>query len=235
MKTIHHKIGLLFLLVTLLGHTSQAQSRSGWGPQTTGAVVGTGVGAVAGAVINKRNPAVGGVVGGVLGGASGYAIGKQKKKRWSPQAKGTAIGAGVGGAAGAIINRRNRVVGGLIGGVAGGAAGYAIGKHVDNKRKKEAAARAAAEQEALARAEAEREAAARVANTANNDLAPYVPTARTRSAVAATATPAVQPQALYNPKTAPVSYILREGFLPNESYGDPSTPYGESEYRRKSW
>ncbi|GAB3882377.1 YMGG-like glycine zipper-containing protein [Spirosoma agri] len=229
MKTIHNKL-ILFIGAILLGHSVNAQARLGWGPQATGAAVGTGVGAVAGAVINKRNPAVGGVVGGVLGGASGYAIGKKSKKRWSPQAKGTAIGAGVGGAAGAIINKRNRLVGGVIGGVVGGAAGYGVGKHIDNKNKKAAAA----EREAAARAEAEREAADRVAF--NSDLRPYVATSRTNGTTTRAATAiSPKPTALYNSNPAPASYILREGFLPNESYGDQATPYGDSEYRRKSW
>jgi hypothetical protein len=232
MRTIHNKLTLI-LLATILGHSIHAQTRLGWAPQTTGAVVGAGVGAVAGAVINKRNPAVGGVIGGVLGGATGYAVGKQKKKRWSPQAKGTAIGAGVGGAAGAIINKRNRVVGGVIGGVVGGAAGYGVGKVIDNKNKREAAARAAAEREAIARAEAEREAAARVSDPANADLKPYVATNRTNGTTPAA--PVVQPTALYNPKGSPASYILRQGYLPNESFGDQSAAYGDSEYRRKSW
>ena len=96
-----------------------------------------------------------------------------------------------------------------------------------------AAAKAAAEQEALARAEAEREAAARVNDPSNGDLKPYVCNSSYR--LVRTGVLRFKPTVLYTAQTLPVSYILKEGFLPNESYGDPSTPYGSSEYRRKSW
>ncbi|WP_332368304.1 hypothetical protein [Spirosoma telluris] len=32
-----------------------------------------------------------------------------------------------------------------------------------------------------------------------------------------------------------VSYVLKPGYLPNDTYGDPLSPYPTSEYRRKSW
>lgn len=235
MKTIRNWFTLV-ITTLVIGHSVEAQpisavkNRRSWSPQTKGTVIGTGVGAAAGAIINKRNRAVGAVVGGVAGGATGYAVGKYGR-RWSPQAKGTAIGAGAGAAAGAIINKRNRVVGGVIGGVAGGAAGYAIGKHVDNKRKKEAA-----------RLAAEREAAERVAATEAREELASGSMNRTYSVVAAT--PAnrakVRPSAtqapnLFATNTATVPYVLPGGFLVNESYGDPTTPYATSEYRRKSW
>ena len=221
MKT-NRNLALLILLTSILGQSVHAQS---WTPQAKGAVIGAGTGAAVGAIINKRNRTVGGVIGGVIGGAGGYAIGKQGKKRWSPQAKGAAIGAGVGGAAGAIINKRNRVVGGVIGGVAGGAAGYAIGKIKDNKNK-EAARIAAAN-----RAEAERNAAARAAGQTRvpDDSKPVVVSASIKEPSV------VQPVAMLaaHPNTA--AAMISAGYLENETYGDPSAPYGTSEYRRKSW
>lgn len=240
MKTIRN--GFMLMIATLVisssveaQQISDLRSLQSWSPQTKGAVIGTGVGAAAGAVINKRNRVVGAVVGGAVGGASGYAFGKYGRG-WSPQAKGTAIGAGAGAAAGAIINKRNRVVGGVIGGVAGGAAGYAIGKHIDNKQRKEAA-RLAAEREAAERAATERAAAAEE----REELASG---SRNRTYTVAAATPPNRAKAtqsvdqmpnLLAANTAPVPYVLPGGFLANESYGDTTTPYATSEYRRKSW
>ena len=83
----NHKFSMKAVLVALLfSSVAQAQTveevqniqnRRKWSPQAKGAVIGTGVGAAAGAIINKRNRVVGGVVGGVAGGAAGYAIGKR--------------------------------------------------------------------------------------------------------------------------------------------------------------
>lgn len=226
MKTSRN-LALLILLTSILGQSVQAQS---WTPQAKGTVIGAGTGAAVGAIINKRNRAVGGVIGGVIGGAGGYAIGKQGKRRWSPQAKGTAIGAGVGGAAGAIINKRNRVVGGVIGGVAGGAAGYAIGKIKDNKNK-EAARIAAAN-----RAEAERNAAARAAGqTRDPDSKPAVAATSVGGATSIKEPSVVQPVAMLAAHPNTSAAMISAGYLENETYGDPSAPYGTSEYRRKSW
>lgn len=148
----------------------------------------------------------------------------QEKKRWSPQAKGTVIGLGAGALTGAVINKRNRVVGGAVGGVIGGAAGYAIGKHKDNKNK-EAARIAAAN-----RAAAERVATAnRRAELARQEVA------RAKASAPAMASLAAQPTALYAAKGAAMPQLASSAFLPNNSYGDRSTPYSTSEYRRKSW
>ncbi len=241
MRTIQNRFVLL-LLTSILHHSVGAQAIRGWGPSTKGVAIGTGVGAAAGAIINKRNRVVGGVVGGIVGGTAGYAAGKYGN-RWSPQAKGTAIGAGTGAAAGAIINKRNRAVGGIIGGVAGGAAGYAIGKHVDNKRKAEAARvaaaqRAAEEREAAAR-EREAVAAREAAAQEQTELAKGSQN-RTYTATTAPEAPAKKGNTarlttVFDQPVAPVPYVLPAGLLPNESYGDSSTPYGDSQYRRKSW
>ncbi|WP_188815294.1 glycine zipper domain-containing protein [Hymenobacter cavernae] len=152
----------------------------------------------------------------------------QEKKRWSPQAKGTVIGLGAGALTGAVINKRNRVVGGAVGGVVGGAAGYAIGKHKDNKNKEAAriaaANRAAAERVAAAnrRAELARQEAARAKSG-------------TSAPASAASLAAAQPAGLYATKGSAMPQTASAAFLPNTSYGDRSTPYSTSEYRRKSW
>jgi len=74
MKTLPYFLSLLLLLTTIFSHSAQAQSKVS--PQAKGAIIGGIGGAAAGALINKRNRAVGGVVGGVVGGAGGYAVGK---------------------------------------------------------------------------------------------------------------------------------------------------------------
>ncbi|MCU7547569.1 glycine zipper domain-containing protein [Chitinophagaceae bacterium LB-8] len=58
-----------------------AKARRGWSKAAKGAVIGGATGAVAGAVINKKNRAVGAVIGGVLGAGGGYAIGRGMDKR----------------------------------------------------------------------------------------------------------------------------------------------------------
>lgn len=68
----------LFLLAVVLASTftAQAQQRRRFSPQAKGAVIGGGSGAILGAVINRRNRAVGGIIGGVVGAGAGYAVGK---------------------------------------------------------------------------------------------------------------------------------------------------------------
>jgi len=75
----------LLLLAAILTSTFTAQAQRRFSPQAKGAVIGGGSGAILGAVINKRNRAVGGVIGGVVGAGAGYAVGKhidnRQKKR----------------------------------------------------------------------------------------------------------------------------------------------------------
>ena len=76
-----NKLPYLFSLIILLStgfssSSAQAQILKSWSPQAKGAAIGGLGGAAAGAIINKRNRAVGGVVGGVAGGAIGYGVGK---------------------------------------------------------------------------------------------------------------------------------------------------------------
>lgn len=52
-----------------------APAKKGWSAKAKGAVIGAGVGAVGGAIINKRNRGAGAVIGGVGGAAVGTGIG----------------------------------------------------------------------------------------------------------------------------------------------------------------
>lgn len=162
-----------------------------------------------------------------------FSVQAQERRGWSPQAKGAVIGGAAGILGGALINKRNRAVGGVIGGVAGAGVGYAIGKHTDNKRK-ERARIAEANRVAALREAQYREAARRAARNENHTA---LAASRTESApaaapynslVASPAGPAYAPQG-----TAPVG--VAQGYLPNDTYGSPSNPYSNSEYRRKSW
>jgi hypothetical protein len=60
---------------------SYPAKKRGWSKAAKGAVIGGAGGAIAGAVINKKNRAVGAVVGGIIGGGGGYVIGRQMDKR----------------------------------------------------------------------------------------------------------------------------------------------------------
>ena len=61
--------------------TNTAQQKRGISKAAKGAIIGGTGGAVAGAVINKKNRAVGAVIGGVLGAGGGYVIGRGKDKK----------------------------------------------------------------------------------------------------------------------------------------------------------
>ena len=94
MNKLPYIFALLVLLSTVFGSTkAQAQ----WSPQAKGAVIGGLGGAAAGAIINKRNRAVGGIVGGVAGGAIGYGVGKhidnKRKQRAAAAAEQRAVAA----------------------------------------------------------------------------------------------------------------------------------------------
>ncbi|MBC7607284.1 MAG: glycine zipper family protein [Burkholderiales bacterium] len=61
-----------------------AQKRKGWSGAAKGAVIGAGVGAITGAVIDKKKPAQGAIIGGLAGaglGAGTGAIIDSKKKQ----------------------------------------------------------------------------------------------------------------------------------------------------------
>ena len=62
------------------------EKKKGWSNTAKGAVIGAGVGAIGGAVINKNNRVKGAVIGAVIGGAAGAGTGiilDRKKKRES--------------------------------------------------------------------------------------------------------------------------------------------------------
>lgn len=51
------------------------QKKKGWSAKAKGAVIGAGTGAIAGAVINKRNREAGALIGGILGAGAGTGLG----------------------------------------------------------------------------------------------------------------------------------------------------------------
>lgn len=53
----------------------QQQRPKGWSAKAKGALIGAGVGAATGAVVNKRNRAAGAVIGGLLGAGAGTGVG----------------------------------------------------------------------------------------------------------------------------------------------------------------
>jgi hypothetical protein len=59
----------------------QQPKKRGWSAKAKGAVIGGAGGAIAGAVINKRNRPVGALIGGVLGAGAGTGIGAILDKR----------------------------------------------------------------------------------------------------------------------------------------------------------
>lgn len=94
MKKLPYFFALIILLSTVFG---ASEAKAQWSPQAKGAVIGGLGGAAAGAIINKRNRAVGGVVGGVAGGAIGYGVGKhidnKRKQRAAAAAQQRAVAA----------------------------------------------------------------------------------------------------------------------------------------------
>jgi len=58
-----------------------APKKKGWSKAAKGAVIGGAAGAVAGAIINKRNRAAGAVIGGAAGAGVGYGVGRAKDKK----------------------------------------------------------------------------------------------------------------------------------------------------------
>lgn len=51
------------------------EQKKGWSAKAKGAVIGAGVGAASGAIINKRNRGAGAIIGGVLGAGVGTGVG----------------------------------------------------------------------------------------------------------------------------------------------------------------
>lgn len=61
--------------------TAQAPAKKGMSKAAKGAIIGGAGGAIAGAVINKKNRVAGAVIGGVIGAGGGYVIGRQMDKK----------------------------------------------------------------------------------------------------------------------------------------------------------
>lgn len=58
-----------------------AKKKKGWSKAAKGTVIGAGAGAAAGAILIKKNRALGAVVGGVVGGGVGYGVGRSMDKK----------------------------------------------------------------------------------------------------------------------------------------------------------
>lgn len=67
------------------GSTTTTTERKKWSSTAKGAVIGAGVGAVTGAIVDKKQPAKGAVIGGLLGAGAGAGTGAiidaNKKKK----------------------------------------------------------------------------------------------------------------------------------------------------------
>ena len=59
----------------------QQEKKKGWSKAAKGAVIGGVGGAAAGAILVKKNRALGAVIGGVVGGGVGYGIGRGMDKK----------------------------------------------------------------------------------------------------------------------------------------------------------
>ncbi len=87
MKKLIGVLGMVALMSMGIAETASAQF-GGFGavPQrqvsarAKGAIIGGGLGAAAGAIINKRDPVMGGVVGAVIGAGAGYVVGNNEDK-----------------------------------------------------------------------------------------------------------------------------------------------------------
>jgi len=60
---------------------AKTTEKKGWSKAAKGAAIGGGAGAVAGAILVKKNRVAGGALGAIAGGAIGYFIGKSKDKK----------------------------------------------------------------------------------------------------------------------------------------------------------
>jgi hypothetical protein len=58
-----------------------AAKKKGWSKAAKGAAIGTAASAIAGVIISKKNPVLGGIIGGVAGGGIGYGIGRGMDKK----------------------------------------------------------------------------------------------------------------------------------------------------------
>ena len=210
MRTIHTSICLIILLTSLFTNPVQAQEKRRWSPQAKGTAIGVGAGGAAGAIINKRNRAVGGVIGGLAGGAVGYGIGKGVDNQRKTNAR-------IAAAEREAAETRREVA--------------------ENKREAAEARREAqlARQEAAAAADrpavVTRPAAARVAAVRKAPVPAVSEVAAATGFSSALAATAFSAQTVSDPYNSNGNAL----FLTNPSYGDQATAYPTSEVRRKSW
>ena len=209
------------------GYAIGSQAKRGWSPQATGTTIGAGAGAAAGAIINKRNRVVGGVIGGVVGGAAGYAIGKNKDNK--NKAEAARVAAAERAAAQKAAAEK-------------AAADRAAAEKADNERmaaEKVATDRATAERVAAAKQEEREKAVAYRTTPARPEPRQTQPTPAAstmpRPSVAVPSTEGMHGVSLTESAEKPMAYVLKSGFLINDTYGDPQSAYPTSEYRRKSW
>jgi hypothetical protein len=60
---------------------AKTTEKKGWSKAAKGAAIGGGAGAIAGAVLIKKNRVAGGAIGGIVGAGIGYVIGRSKDKK----------------------------------------------------------------------------------------------------------------------------------------------------------
>ena len=70
------------VLIMGTANVTEAQNRSG----ATGAIIGAGIGAIAGAVMNRYDPAAGAALGGLIGAGVGYIAGSDQNRAYGQQA-----------------------------------------------------------------------------------------------------------------------------------------------------
>jgi uncharacterized protein YcfJ len=66
---------------TVSQNQAKVAQKKGWSKAAKGAAIGGGAGAIAGAVLVKKNRVAGGAIGAIVGGGLGYIIGHAKDKK----------------------------------------------------------------------------------------------------------------------------------------------------------
>jgi hypothetical protein len=66
---------------TVTENQAKTTEKKGWSKAAKGAAIGGGAGAIAGAVLVKKNRVAGGALGAIIGGGIGYVIGHAKDKK----------------------------------------------------------------------------------------------------------------------------------------------------------
>lgn len=66
---------------TVSQNQAKVAQKKGWSKAAKGAAIGGGAGAIAGAVLVKKNRVAGGAIGAIVGGGLGYIIGRSQDKK----------------------------------------------------------------------------------------------------------------------------------------------------------